>query len=706
MTEVKVHYKILGVIAYVVVAVVLASHLQCLWNDFVYMDRFNLWPLIAILDWPKFWLETLTQCLVSPLSEPLFKATLALDVQGVRMRYPSVYHAINLSLHLCNSLLVGGFVFRLARYQLKIFKDNFNFDPYFAAAIAACLFASHPITCESVSYISSRSTLLVTFYYLASLHCFLTGFLTSEIMRGLVGYGLGYFFVILATWSSAQGITAPAAFLALTVLMKPEKETYKNWLLDRPYEFFAQLFLALVVPFVLCVKYVAPIGNGFGLEKLSLFTYVLTQGKLLITYYLRVFLVPFGFSLDPPDIPNEMLQQVFSWIGLFIPALFIFLAVKFKNKLLVSFSLVLVVLSLLPNFIMVQPEVVSDRRFYIATAALCTIAAYFLSARFLDKPRVLAGISVAIVLLFCGLSNWRTYYWHDDSRLWGQALKLNPQSQRCQVMDAWATAFSGKLDDGARKAFSLYEKQGESTKNRAILDLVLGTQRLQRKEYEGARKFFTEGLSLADKQNLSSEIIWEMQAGLAEASLKLKDYETARKYANEAVKIQPNKSNLHLILGWCYLNENNPNAAFLELQQAHLLDRFNADVLVPLARAATGVGTEQMQDLAYKISKQARQIFGTNDELLLTCAYCALESGHLEECLVYLENYNKSDNPRNAEYYYLFWGLYKRLGWEKQADEVLVIALKMDPDVRKRVKLFLNHKIVPFKRKLPQEKVQ
>lgn len=706
MTEVKVHYKILGVIAYVVVAVVLASHLQCLWNDFVYMDRFNLWPLIAILDWPKFWLETLTQCLVSPLSEPLFKATLALDVQGVRMRYPSVYHAINLSLHLCNSLLVGGFVFRLARYQLKIFKDNFNFDPYFAAAIAACLFASHPLTCESVSYISSRSTLLVTFYYLASLHCFLTGFLTSEIMRGLVGYGLGYFFVILATWSSAQGITAPAAFLALTVLMKPEKETYKNWLLDRPYEFFAQLFLALVVPFVLCVKYVAPIGNGFGLEKLSLFTYVLTQGKLLITYYLRVFLVPFGFSLDPPDIPNEMLQQVFSWIGLFIPALFIFLAVKFKNKLLVSFSLVLVVLSLLPNFIMVQPEVVSDRRFYIATAALCTIAAYFLSARFLDKPRVLAGISVAIVLLFCGLSNWRTYYWHDDSRLWGQALKLNPQSQRCQVMDAWATAFSGKLDDGARKAFSLYEKQGESTKNRAILDLVLGTQRLQRKEYEGARKFFTEGLSLADKQNLSSEIIWEMQAGLAEASLKLKDYETARKYANEAVKIQPNKSNLHLILGWCYLNENNPNAAFLELQQAHLLDRFNADVLVPLARAATGVGTEQMQDLAYKISKQARQIFGTNDELLLTCAYCALESGHLEECLVYLENYNKSDNPRNAEYYYLFWGLYKRLGWEKQADEVLVIALKMDPDVRKRVKLFLNHKIVPFKRKLPQEKVQ
>ncbi len=706
MTEVKVHYKILGVIAYVVVAVVLASHLQCLWNDFVYMDRFNLWPLIAILDWPKFWLETLTQCLVSPLSEPLFKATLALDVQGVRMRYPSVYHAINLSLHLCSSLLVGGFVFRLARYQLKIFKDNFNFDPYFAAAIAACLFASHPITCESVSYISSRSTLLVTFYYLASLHCFLTGFLTSEIMRGLVGYGLGYFFVILATWSSAQGITAPAAFLALTVLMKPEKETYKNWLLDRPYEFFAQLFLALVVPFVLCVKYVAPIGNGFGLEKLSLFTYVLTQGKLLITYYLRVFLVPFGFSLDPPDIPNEMLQQVFSWIGLFIPALFIFLAVKFKNKLLVSFSLVLVVLSLLPNFIMVQPEVVSDRRFYIATAALCTIAAYFLSARFLDKPRVLAGISVAIVLLFCGLSNWRTYYWHDDSRLWGQALKLNPQSQRCQVMDAWATAFSGKLDDGARKAFSLYEKQGESTKNRAILDLVLGTQRLQRKEYEGARKFFTEGLSLADKQNLSSEIIWEMQAGLAEASLKLKDYETARKYANEAVKIQPNKSNLHLILGWCYLNENNPNAAFLELQQAHLLDRFNADVLVPLARAATGVGTEQMQDLAYKISKQARQIFGTNDELLLTCAYCALESGHLEECLVYLENYNKSDNPRNAEYYYLFWGLYKRLGWEKQADDVLVIALKMDPDVRKRVKLFLNHKIVPFKRKLPQEKVQ
>lgn len=699
MAEAKVNFKFLGIIASVAVALVLAAHLQCLWNEFVYMDRFNLWPLIAILDWPKFWLETLTQCLTSPLSEPLFRATLALDVQGVRMRYPSVYHAINLALHLGNTLLFGGFVFRIARYQLKTFQDKIKFDPYMVTLSAACLFACHPLVCESVSYISARSTLLVTFYYLASLHCFLTGFLTAEITPGLLGYGFGYFFVILSTWSSAQGITAPAAFLALTVLMKPVKESYKSWLLNRPYEFFAQLFLAVVVPFVLCVKYVAPIGNGFGLEKLPFLEYVLAQGKFLVIYYLRVFFVPLGFSLDPPDLPNAALQQVIGVIGLLLPGILVWLLVKFKTRLLVSFSLVLIVLSFLPNFVMVQPEVMSDRRFYLALAGLCTIAAYLLSVYFSDKQKVLIGVLTVLAVVYCGLSNWRNYYWHDDKRLWGETLKLNPQSFRSQVMDAWATAFTGDLDKGAAKAYALIQKQGGSTQNRAILDLVLGTHRLKRKDYEDARKYFNEGLSLADKQNLSDEIIWEMQAGLAEASLKLNDFDTARKYAKEAVKVQPNKSDLHLILGWCYLHENNPNAAFLELQQAHLLDRFNADVLEPLARAATGIGTEQMQDLAYKISKQARQIFGTSDALLLTCAYCALESGHLEEALVYLENYGKGNNPKNAEYYYLFWGLYKRLNWEKQAEETIVIAEKKDPDIRKKVKLFLNHKLVPFQKR-------
>ena len=86
MTEPKINYRYLGTIAYVVAAVVLACHLQSLWNKFVYMDKFNLLPLIEILDWPKFWLETLTHCLTSPLSEPLFRATRALVVQGARMR--------------------------------------------------------------------------------------------------------------------------------------------------------------------------------------------------------------------------------------------------------------------------------------------------------------------------------------------------------------------------------------------------------------------------------------------------------------------------------------------------------------------------------------------------------------------------------------------------------------------------------------------
>jgi tetratricopeptide (TPR) repeat protein len=674
-------------IAAVVAVVVFAAYLWTLWGGYVYCDTFNITPFRTVTrEWGPSLLYLVSDAFTTPLSQPLVRATYATDIAFGTYSSSAVFHGDSLCIHLANCVLIFILVFKLAGLHNQQ-RKRLDVDPYAVGAGAAILFACHPLASEAVSYVSARSALLVTLNYLLALLFFLRGFHAKVIKDSLIGYGCCYLFMLFAIWSGPQGLTAAASMIVLALLVKPGEETVQKWVGSRPLELFSIALVALVVPFVLLMKYQAPIGNGFGLEALPAAQYIATQCKLLVTYYLRVLFVPVGLSLDPPYGSASGFSDPIAIVGALIPFGLLALAWKYRSSILVAFPLVVFVLGLLPDFLLPQPEVMSDRRMYLPLAAACIPFGY-LVAKASEKNLVATIVAGAVLTLgFIGLTNWRNYAWQEDSRLWADAYQMNKTSERSRIMRVWGLS-RGQIN----KARDLALEEVKVFPNSALLHLVLGKANNAGKKYKEAREYFEKALSLADKQNLSPEVLWDLQYGMAYACLQSNDIETANKYADLALLAQPNNATLHIIKGEYFLTKDQPQAALDQLNKAHTLDRYNPEVLAPLARAALGCGTKEYQDLGYQAALLAGKIHN-DSRLELLKAYGALETGRVHEAMLYMDKY-KLENKVTPEFYYILYGILKRLGADKEASQAYKVATTADPEITKKIRLYLNRPII------------
>jgi len=131
---------------------------------------------------------------------PLTTLSYAIDYQIGELS-AGRYHSSNLLLHLLNTLLVG-------LLGLRLFKRN---D---AAAALAILFALHPMQVETVCWISTRSNLLFTAFFLGGL-LFYEQFLR---LQNKSSYALAFLMMLLASLSKSMAVTFPLALLALDFL--------------------------------------------------------------------------------------------------------------------------------------------------------------------------------------------------------------------------------------------------------------------------------------------------------------------------------------------------------------------------------------------------------------------------------------------------------------------------------------------------------
>ncbi|HJZ11252.1 MAG TPA: hypothetical protein VJ521_03835, partial [Acidobacteriota bacterium] len=116
--------------------------------DDLRLIRFNF-SLRDLADWKN--------ALLSERFRPLLAATFALNYQ-IGQSNPFAYHVVNFCIHLANVLLLFRLLSRHASYGV--------------AAISAVIIAVHPLNVESVTYISSRSILLCSFFYLLAISIF------------------------------------------------------------------------------------------------------------------------------------------------------------------------------------------------------------------------------------------------------------------------------------------------------------------------------------------------------------------------------------------------------------------------------------------------------------------------------------------------------------------------------------------------------
>jgi tetratricopeptide (TPR) repeat protein len=151
----------------------------------------------------------------------------------------------------------------------------------------------------------------------------------------------------------------------------------------------------------------APAGFQAGI---SPFHYLLAQGPV-IWRYLRLLVVPVGFTVDPAIAIPPLWLAILAWAGI--------AALAWRWRwLLIGFILLLPSSSIFP-----AQDLAADRRMYLPLAAFAAAAALAIPKR----------ISTLIVIALIALSIGRTYVWMSSERLWREAAADAPNKLRPKI---------------------------------------------------------------------------------------------------------------------------------------------------------------------------------------------------------------------------------------------------------------------------------
>jgi len=336
---------------------------------------------------------------------------------------PAGFHAVNLLLHLIAIMLVWDVLGRLI--------------PRNAALIATAIFAVHPFQAEPVNYIFARSTLLATVLCLASLAAWLRGhpwWATLWFAGALLAKEecVAFPVLLLLLNSGNAGLKAGGSQECL-----PHKT---QDIVGQPFRAAAGLLPGLrKVAVMFALSLAAGIrvmlaarstpGSGAGMQAaVSWQAYLSAQG-LVILRYLRMMLLPWGFTVDP-DIPIPP-----AWIGaiawLVVLSLVGLAALRFSRARAGFWFLTGLILLLPSSSIFPATDLAADRRMYLPMLGFAACAGLLLE-------RVRPGFLVPVLLLLTGLSFERTATWLTEEQLWTDAVEKAPRKVRPKIQLARA----------------------------------------------------------------------------------------------------------------------------------------------------------------------------------------------------------------------------------------------------------------------------
>ena len=335
------------------------------------------------------------------------------------------FHLFNLTVHIGVTLLI---FLTISRTQYLIASRASGFP-----LATALLFALHPLNTDSVSYISSRSSLLVTFFYLLALYLF-TGLFSRK--NKIPEFNLRWVLFIPILISAYLSIASKLIGATLPVLMGL---WYLGFIVSTQKPQFAEKFfqpkwiatLFLLAGALFAGAYIVAdswlyIARDQGLELYGRMPYFLMQIKVIVFYYLKLFLFPFNLNVDsglPFSTPAS--DPLIFLAGLIIIGI-IFAVAKGRNLwVTIGFLWFFITLAPTSSIIPLNDLAVEHRTYLPMTLGLCMVVGW----------GALSGAWRCLILLillplFALGTATRNSDWVSEISLWKDSARKNPNSTR------------------------------------------------------------------------------------------------------------------------------------------------------------------------------------------------------------------------------------------------------------------------------------
>lgn len=328
---------------------------------------------------------------------------------------PSGYHAVNLALHIANTLLVFWMIFLLAEGSI------------FISLLCGLLFGIHPMHVESVVWAAELKDVLSAFFFFISIIAYL--YFCKNSKRYLYFLSLAAF--IMSLLAKPMAVSLPFVLLLADYLKW--KRFDKKFVINKiPFLLITLIFCVVTI---LAQKEQGAIRRGLGYPVIynvfvacyGILFYIV---KLIIPINLSAF-YPFPTRMTPlPPLDITLAPVVFCIIGAII-----FYKAR-RNKPIV-FGLLVYLVTVFPvsQIIPIGSALTADRYTYIPSIGVFYIIGYLLSDFILNKVKerqfernLLYCIIGGIIIVFSLMTFERTKIWNNDYALWRDVLSKYPKS--------------------------------------------------------------------------------------------------------------------------------------------------------------------------------------------------------------------------------------------------------------------------------------
>ena len=422
-----VRWLVPGLIALATVA----AFLPALHNQFVdWDDKENFLdnPHYRGLGWPHLrWMWTTVHM---GHWIPLTWMTLGLDyvVWGLK---PIGYHLTSLLLHAANAVVFYFVARRIVRAARSGSVERSPLSLTAAAAVAALVFALHPLRVESVAWATERRDVLSGLFYLLTLLAYLRACERGRRWRGEYWMAVGLF--ACALLSKSMAVSLPVVLLILDVYPLRRLAGAMGWWGSSARRVYLEkmpfLVLAIAASAVAFLA-VGRLGNLSSLDRLSTLER-LTISAFSLSVYLWKMIVPLNLSplYELPAAVNPWAPSFLLSYGAVLAVSAVAWVVRGRAPGVLAawlaFAAILFpVLGIFQN----GPQIAADRYTYLASLVLALWAGAVLLCGWPRHPAMLGAAAGGVVLALAGVTWTQVHVWRDSTTLWRHALAIDSHS--------------------------------------------------------------------------------------------------------------------------------------------------------------------------------------------------------------------------------------------------------------------------------------
>lgn len=481
--------------------------------------------------------------------------------------------------------------------------------------LAALFFGIHPIFTESIVYISSRSSTLLTLFFLLSVYFFIR----FQKSGGRIIHFL--FFLLFC----ALGMAAKKNFAVLPVVaLLYGFSFHSEWVKEKikKHKALIGIFAATVFIFIFYISaskertaafFHAVIGPED--RQWSPHQYFLTELNVIVFYYLKKFLFPFELSIDPFfKVSNSFFSLSCLSIIVLLTIIF-FMQRARKTDPILCFGGLWTLGTIAPtSSFLPLLDFVSEHRLYLPGFGLVLV---FCRMIYKFKSPPLYAICFFLVFL-SGLTMERNFIWKNSMGLWSDAIRKSPGNPRPYYNLAKFYQDSGKFDEAANE----YKKAIGIVPKGVFPYIGLGGLYLQMGNLPLAEEHLKKALKVKPDEP-------EATTKLAQVHFKTGNYELAEELLTREY-IKDEQIGACYLLGQIYSIKNKNGAALRQFQRAIKLNPDFAEAYVGMGII---YGKEKKFDLAEKYFLKSVEVKKENPDAYLNIGYLHFMQKRYDEAL-------------------------------------------------------------------------